>query len=64
MEVYYKFKSDKDYKSFSIDWHYTTVADLKQNIYYKNCSGKRRTHYKDNLIVTNAQTNEGWFHRI
>lgn len=62
MEIYYKFKSAKDFESISIDWHYTTLADLKHNIYYKNCSGKRRPHYKDNLVVTNAQTNQGSFY--
>ncbi|XP_017231853.1 E3 ubiquitin ligase PQT3-like isoform X2 [Daucus carota subsp. sativus] len=58
MEVYYKFKSAKEFESLSIDWHYTTVGDLKRNIYYNKCASKRRTHYKDDLIITNAQTHE------
>lgn len=61
MEVYYKFKSEKDFESLSIDWHYITVGDLKRNIYYNKCASKRRTHYKDDLIITNAQTHEGSF---
>lgn len=61
MEIYYKFESAKDFKSLSIDWHYTTVADLKHNIYFKKYLKNKRVRCRDNLIVTNAQTNEGSF---
>lgn len=58
MAVYYKFKSAKDYDSISIDGHFITVASLKEKIYESKQLG-RGTDY--DLVVTNAQTNEGVF---
>lgn len=63
MEVYYKFKSAKDFNSIPIDCRYTTVSDLKQYIFKKKCSGKRSNSTKfDKLILTNAQTNQEYLH--
>ncbi|XP_074356228.1 E3 ubiquitin ligase PQT3-like [Apium graveolens] len=64
IEVYYKFKSAKDFDSIPIGCHYTTVSYLKQYIFKKKCSGKRRntTTKFDKLILTNAQTNEEYLH--
>ncbi|XP_059657591.1 E3 ubiquitin ligase PQT3-like isoform X2 [Cornus florida] len=55
MSVYYKFKSAKDYESISIDGHFISVANLKENIFESKHLG-RGTDF--DLVVTNAQTNE------
>ena len=57
MAVYYKFKSAKDYDSISIDGHFITVASLKEKIFENKHLGKGTDF---DLVVTNAQTNEGW----
>ena len=58
MAVYYKFKSAKDFDSIPIDGHFITVGNLKEKIFeYKQLG--RGTDF--DLVVTNAQTNEGWF---
>lgn len=57
MAVYYKFKSAKDYDSISIDGHFISVANLKERIFESKHLG-RGTDF--DLVVTNAQTNEGW----
>lgn len=58
MEVYYKFRSAKDYDSIPIDWHYTSVSGLTEYILKEKCSGKcNKTNY-DKLFLTNADTNE------
>ncbi|PWA48808.1 hypothetical protein CTI12_AA487400 [Artemisia annua] len=57
MAVYYKFKSAKDYDSIAIDGHFITVSNLKEKIYENKQLG-RGTDY--DLVVTNAQTNEGF----
>lgn len=57
MAVYYKFKSAKDYDSVPMDGHFISVGHLKEKIFeLKHLGG---TDF--DLIVTNAQTNEGWF---
>ena len=58
MAVYYKFKSAKDYDSIPIDGHFISVANLKEKIFESKHLG-RGTDF--DLVVTNAQTNEGWF---
>lgn len=58
MAVYYKFKSAKDYDSIAIDGHFISVANLKEKIFESKHLG-RGTDF--DLVVTNAQTNEGWF---
>ncbi|XP_074361175.1 E3 ubiquitin ligase PQT3-like [Apium graveolens] len=57
-KVFYKFKSAKDYDSLAIDWHYTTVSDVKQAVLQKKCSGKRNKAYYDRLMLFNADTGE------
>lgn len=57
MEVYFKFKSAKDYDSILIDGHFTLVLNLKEKIFEsKNLGGG--TDF--DIVVTNAQTNEVW----
>ncbi|KAL1816616.1 hypothetical protein ACET3Z_019190 [Daucus carota] len=58
MEVYYKFKSAKDYDSIPIDWHYTTASDVKDYVLQKKCSGKRNKFHYDSLTLVNADTDE------
>ena len=58
MAVYYKFKSAKDYDSIAIDGHFISVGNLKEKIFESKHLG-RGTDF--DLVVTNAQTNEGWF---
>ncbi|XP_077219293.1 E3 ubiquitin ligase PQT3-like isoform X1 [Tasmannia lanceolata] len=55
MDVYYKFKSAKDYDSVSIDGHFISVANLKEKIFESKHLG-RGTDF--DLMVSNAQTNE------
>ncbi|KAF1002110.1 hypothetical protein AG4045_002616, partial [Apium graveolens] len=57
-KVFYKFMSAKDYDSLAIDWHYTTVSDVKQAVLQKKCSGKRNKAYYDRLMLFNADTGE------
>lgn len=61
MAVYYKFKSAKDYDSIAIDGHFITVGHLKEKIFESKHLG-RGTDF--DLVVTNAQTNEGLFFRL
>jgi len=61
MAVYYKFKSAKDYDSVAIDGHFISVANLKEKIFESKHLG-RGTDF--DLLVTNAQTNEGWFNSL
>lgn len=58
MALYYKFKSAKDYDSVPIDGHFISVGNLKEKIFETKQLG-RGTDF--DLVVTNAQTNEGWF---
>ena len=58
MEVFYKFKSAKDYDSLPIDWHYTTASDVKDYVLKKKCSGKRNKIHYDSLTLVNADTDE------
>jgi E3 ubiquitin-protein ligase RBBP6 len=58
MAVYYKFKSAKDYNSIPMDGAFISVATLKQSIFVSKHLG-RGTDF--DLLVTNAQTNEGRF---
>lgn len=58
MAVHYKFKSAKDYDSVVIDGHFISVGHLKEKIFELKHLG-RGTDF--DLVVTNAQTNEGWF---
>lgn len=56
MAVYYKFKSAKDYNSIPIDGHFISVFNLKEQIFESKQLGKGTDF---DLIITNAQTNEG-----
>lgn len=58
MAVYYKFKSAKDFDSVSLDGHFITVASLKDKIFQNKHLGSGTDF---DLVVSNAQTNEGWF---
>lgn len=58
MAVYYKFKSAKDFDSIPIDGHFISIGNLKEKIFETKHLG-RGTDF--DLVVTNAQTNEGWF---
>lgn len=58
MSVYYKFKSAKDYDSFAIGGNFISVGHLREKIFELKHLG-RGTDF--DLVVTNAQTNEGWF---
>ena len=58
MAVYYNFKSAKDYNSIPMDGPFISVATLKQSIFVSKHFG-RGTDF--DLLVTNAQTNEGRF---
>lgn len=58
MAVYYKFKSAKDFDSIPIDGHFISIGNLKEKIFETKHLG-RGTDF--DLVVTNAQNNEGWF---
>lgn len=58
MAVYYKFKSARDYDSVQLDGAFISVGALKEKIFESKHLG-RGTDF--DLVVTNAQTNEGWF---
>lgn len=58
MAVYYKFKSARDYDSIAMDGPFISVGILKEKIFESKHLG-RGTDF--DLVVTNAQTNEGWF---
>lgn len=58
MAVYYKFKSARDYDSIPMDGPFISVGILKEKIFESKHLG-RGTDF--DLVVTNAQTNEGWF---
>lgn len=58
MAVYYKFKSAKDYDSIPIEGQFISVGNLKERIFESKHLG-RGTDF--DLMVANAQTNEGWF---
>lgn len=58
MSVYYKFKSARDFDSILIDGHFISVASLKERIFESKHLG-RGTDF--DLMVSNAQSNEGWF---
>ena len=58
MAVYYKFKSARDYDSIPMDGPFISVGTLKEKIFESKHLG-RGTDF--DLVVTNAQTNEGWF---
>lgn len=57
MAVYYKFKSAKDNFSIPVDGPFISIANLKISIYVSK-NMRKGTDY--DLIITNAQTNEGW----
>lgn len=58
MAVYYKFKSARDFDSIPMDGPFISVGTLKEKIFQSKHLG-RGTDF--DLLVTNAQTNEGWF---
>lgn len=58
MAVYYKFKSAKDYDSVAIDGHFISVGYLKEKV-FESKQLSRGTDF--DLVITNAQTDEGWF---
>lgn len=54
--IYFKFKSNKDFDSISIDGHFIKVAALKDKIVdYKGLGA-------DDVQIFDAQTEEGAFH--
>lgn len=58
MAVYYRFKSAKNYDSIAVDGPFISVATLKQKVFEaKYVGGERGTDF--DLVITNAQTNEG-----
>lgn len=57
MAVYYKFKSARDFDSIPMDGPFISVGTLKEKIFESKHLG-RGTDF--DLVVTNAQTNEGW----
>ena len=58
MAVYYKFKSARDYDSIAMDGPFISVGTLKENLFESKQLG-RGTDF--DLVVSNAQTNEGGF---
>lgn len=58
MAVYYKFKSARDYDSIPMDGPFISVGTLKEKIFESKHLGRGKDF---DLLVTNAQTNEGWF---
>jgi E3 ubiquitin-protein ligase RBBP6 len=58
MAVHFKFKSFKDYDTISFDGSFISVGELKRSIIAKKKLGKSNDF---DLIITNAQTNEGRF---
>lgn len=58
MAVYYKFKSARDFDSIPMDGPFISVGVLKEKIFESKHLG-RGTDF--DLVVTNAQTIEGWF---
>lgn len=58
MAVYYKFKSARDYDSIPIEGQFISVANLKERIFESKHLG-RGTDF--DLMISNAQTDEGWF---
>jgi len=58
MAVYYKFKSAKAFDSIPIEGQLISVASLKERIFESKHLG---TGTDFDLMVSNAQTNEGWF---
>jgi protein MPE1 len=54
--IYYKFKSQKDHKHVTFDGHALSLFDLKCEIIRDNKLGKGTDF---DLVVQNAQTNEG-----
>lgn len=58
MAVYYKFKSARDYDSVPMDGPFISVGALKEKIFESKHLG-RGTDF--DLVITNAQTDEGWF---
>ena len=59
MAVYYKFKSERDYYSIPVDVPFISVGTLKRKIFLTKI-GKGKDY---DILVTNAQTNEGGFLR-
>jgi hypothetical protein len=58
MAVYYKFKSARDYDSIPIEGQFISVMNLKEMIFESKHLG-RGTDF--DLMISNAQTDEGWF---
>ena len=56
MAVHFKFKSFRDYDTISFDGSFIAVGELKRSIIAKKKLGKSNDF---DLIITNAQTNEG-----
>jgi protein MPE1 len=54
--IYYKFKSHKDHKHITFEGHALSLFDLKCEIIRDNKLGKGTDF---DLVVQNAQTNEG-----
>lgn len=56
MAVHFKFKSFKDFDTISFDGSFISLGELKRSIIAKKKLGKSNDF---DLIITNAQTNEG-----
>ncbi|GJS21069.1 DWNN domain-containing protein [Tanacetum coccineum] len=59
MEIYYKFRSEKNYNSISIEGPFVTVGNLKNMINESKIFRTRNSRYvKDVLVVVDAQSNQ------
>jgi hypothetical protein len=56
MSIHYKFKSAIDYDTITFDGLHISVSDLKKAIVHQKKLGKATDF---DLMITNAQTNEG-----
>ncbi len=56
--IFYKFKSAKDYDTYRFEGGGIPVWELKREIVLAKKLGKSNDF---DLILTNAQTNEGWW---
>lgn len=60
MAIYYKFRSEKDYNSVSIEGPFITVGNLKNTINESKIFKTRNSRYiKDVLVVVDSQSNQG-----
>lgn len=58
MSVYFKFKSAKEFNSLPIEGQFISIGNLKERIFESKHLGRGNDF---DLVVSNAQTNEGRF---